>query len=98
MNKSLDRWDRREFLGRMALGGAAALVGLRPQPADAEPPPETTTLRLLSGPVTCIAPQWAAKDLLRSEGFTDVQYIKWDPARDYGQVASGEVDLSLLYS
>jgi NitT/TauT family transport system substrate-binding protein len=97
MNKSLDQWDRRKFLGRMALGGAAALVGLRPKSADAEPPPETTKLRLFDSPVTCIAPQWIAKELLHSEGFTDVQYVKWDPARDYGQIVSGEVDLSLSF-
>jgi NitT/TauT family transport system substrate-binding protein len=75
MTKSLDQWDRREFLGRMALGGAAALVGLRPGRADAEPPPETTKLRLLEIPASCVAPQYIAEELLKAEGFTDVQYL-----------------------
>src|SRR2546430_9854086 len=44
----------------------------------AEPPPETTTIRLYRPPTTnaglCVAPQLVAEDLLRAEGFTHVQY------------------------
>ena len=46
-------WSRREFLGGLTLAGAAGLLGLRPDPAAAEPPPETTTLRLPQGPSIC---------------------------------------------
>ena len=42
MNNSADQWDRREFLRGAALAGTAGLVGLRPDRALAEPPPETT--------------------------------------------------------
>src|SRR5262249_16739854 len=47
---------------------------------------------------TCTAPEYVAKELLHSEGFTELQYIKWDPALGTAaQVASGEVDLSVSF-
>jgi len=101
MTKSLDQWDRREFLGRMALAGAAALVGLRPQPADAEPPPETTKLRIHENPLTCIAPQIVAQELLHAEGFTEVRYVRyptdiqhWPPE----DLLAGEVDITFSFT
>jgi NitT/TauT family transport system substrate-binding protein len=51
----------------------------------------------MDSPVTCIAPQWIAKELLHSEGFTDVQYVMWDLASGYAQIVKGEVDLSLSF-
>lgn len=84
-------WNRRAFLGGLALGGAAALLGLQPRRAGAEPPPEVARLRLFQGRGICIAPQYVVKELLWAEGFTDVQYIRpqegpgkpssWPPAR-----------------
>ena len=65
-------WSRREFLGGLTLAGTAGLLGLRPAPAAAEPPPETTKLRLGQGASICQAPLYVAEELLRSEGFTDV--------------------------
>jgi len=63
---------RREFLRGVA--GVAALVGAGHGRADAEPPPETTKLRLLKSPTICWAPQYLAEELLKAEGFTDVTY------------------------
>ncbi len=40
-------WDRREFVkGVAALAGSAGLLGYDVKPAVAEPPPETTKIRL----------------------------------------------------
>ena len=39
-------WTRRRFLGGVTLAGMAGLLGLHAGPVAAEPPPETTTLRL----------------------------------------------------
>src|SRR5437667_6411319 len=64
-------WGRREFLEWLALAGAAGLLGLRPERVDAEPPPETTKLRLGRNPSLCASPMYLAEDLLQSEGFTD---------------------------
>src|SRR5262245_14413470 len=73
-----DDWRRRDFLTRSALAGAAGLLGVTPALVAAEPPPETTRIRLASTPAVCFAPQFVAKDLLRTEGFTDVQYVRAD--------------------
>jgi hypothetical protein len=71
-----DQWNRREFLTNAALAGTGALLGLQSNSLAAEPPPETTKLRLIRGPSICQAPQTASEELLRSEGFTDVQEVK----------------------
>jgi NitT/TauT family transport system substrate-binding protein len=62
---------RRQFLRAMATAGVTGLAGWRPPIASAEPPPETTRLRLVRIPSICQAPQYVADDLFRSEGFTD---------------------------
>lgn len=79
-------WSRRDFVRGLTLAGTAGLVGLRSGQADADPPPETTRLRLYEGPVTCLAPQYVAQELLLSEGFTDVRYAKFSQ-RDQGPAA-----------
>ena len=66
---------RRDFLSRAAAVGLALLLG-RPRLARAEPPPETTTIRIPHTPAICLAPQYLAEDLLRLEGFTDIRYIE----------------------
>ena len=72
------RVSRRKFLGGVTLAGAVGLLGLHPRPVAAEPPPETTTLRLIQTSGICSAPQYVAEDLLHAEGFADVQYLKRD--------------------
>ena len=72
----MSQTTRREFANGMALTAAAVILGVSPKPADAEPPPEITRLTLPKFPFdhACLAPQWIADDLLRAEGFTDIQY------------------------
>ncbi|HVE49117.1 MAG TPA: ABC transporter substrate-binding protein [Casimicrobiaceae bacterium] len=55
----------------MTLG--LGLIGTRA--VAAEPPPETTRLRLGKVPSICLAPQYVAEDLLRAEGFSQIQYV-----------------------
>ena len=51
-------WDRRDFLTSIAaVAGSAGLFGLNPDVVAAEPPPETTRLRLTPTPAICLAPQ-----------------------------------------
>jgi len=64
--------SRRAFLGGLTLAGTVGVLGLHSKRAAAEPPPETTRLRLAQNPTLCSAPQFAADELLRLEGFTDV--------------------------
>jgi NitT/TauT family transport system substrate-binding protein len=66
------QFSRRNFLGGLTLAGMAGLLALRPDPVAAEPPPETTKLRLVRTPSICQAPQYVAEELLRTAGFADV--------------------------
>src|SRR5215831_17676951 len=68
-------FSRRRFLGGLTLAGTAGLLGLRPALVAAEPPPETRRIRLIKITGICVAPQYVADDLLRVEGFTDVEYV-----------------------
>jgi len=63
----------------------------------AEPPPEITAIKLVrSLSALCVAPQYLAEELLRSEGFTDIQYAEKNAGLAiYKALASGEVDLSM---
>jgi NitT/TauT family transport system substrate-binding protein len=90
---------RRELLrGAVAAGAAATLAG-RSRTADAEPPPETTRVTLLQTASMCQAPQYIAEDLLRGEGFTDVQYIRKDGPRAIADaLASGEASINMHFS
>ena len=91
--------SRREFLGGLVLAGAAGLLGLKPNPSAAEPPPETTKIRLGLTPGICQAPKYVAEELLRSEGFADVQYLKKEGTVGIEKaLASGEVDIDMDFA
>ena len=97
LNDPREMWSRRRFLDRLALAGAAGLLGLQPEhAAAAEAPPETKRLRLGRFPydVACVAPIWVMEDLLRAEGFTDIQYVlsTTPPGVD---VAEGRLDFGI---
>jgi NitT/TauT family transport system substrate-binding protein len=49
--------SRRRFLAGLSAAGAASLVGVH-QSRAAEPPPETTTVRLAKIKGICISPQY----------------------------------------
>jgi NitT/TauT family transport system substrate-binding protein len=92
--------DRRAFLAGASALGASSLLSY-PQIALAEPPPETMKLTLTENPITCLAPQYVAQELLYSEGFTDVRYLKfpsetklWPPEG----LVSGEIDIALTFN
>ena len=94
-------WSRREVLGGLILAGAAGFLGLKPNPVAAEPPPETTTLRLAQSPGDlCQAPQYVAEQFLRDEGFTEVQYVKKEKDGIRGSeiaLASGEANINMCF-
>lgn len=89
-------WSRREFVSRLTLAGTAGLIGAPAKADPAEPPPETTTIKLQRSSAVCFAPYYVAEDLLRGEGFTDVQYVKEELGAAFQrQLLSGEVDFSV---
>ncbi len=86
----------------LAAAGAALLsacssgvergAGLR---ASVEGPPEITTIRMSRGPLSSFASQALATDLLKDEGFTDVQYPAMAPEAVFPSLAAGTVDMAL---
>jgi NitT/TauT family transport system substrate-binding protein len=86
--------SRRTFLRSVTLAGTAGLLGMRPRSAGAEPPPETKRIRIAQIPAICVAPQYIAEELLRGEGFTDVQYVKVPQAQNLKSSLAGDIDLS----
>jgi len=94
-NRSSNGWSRRAFLTTAALAGTGSLLGLQSNLSAAEPPPETTKIKLAQSPALCTAPQIVADELLRGEGFTDIQHVKKGSAAVYKAVASGEAHLGM---
>ena len=90
--------ERRTFVKALAAAGAGLLRHAGSGFA-AEPPPETTRIRLVRSPAICIAPLYLAEDLLRLEGFTDVEYVPFKTGNLFTEaVATGKVDLALNFS
>lgn len=87
---------RRAFLTAVTAAGAGTLIG-RTSAIAAEPPPETQRVRLFKFPGICQAPLYVAEDLLRAEGFTDVQYVESPPSTVYEQLGSGAIDFTQWY-
>ncbi len=90
--------SRRDFLATLSAAAAGSVVGIRTTLA-AEAPPETTTIRLGRLRSLCLAPEYAAEELLRAEGFTDIRYVPVGagiPASE--KIAGGEVDFSLNFA
>jgi NitT/TauT family transport system substrate-binding protein len=84
--------SRRRFLASLSAAGA---IGFVAPTASAEPPPETTSVRL---PMflkisDCQAPEYISEELLRAEGFTDVRFVTAGTGPDSSDwIAHGEVD------
>ena len=84
--------SRRRFLAGLTTVGAAVFVGARGA-SSAEAPLETTTVRFTKSPGICIAPQYVAEELIRAEGFTDLQYVDATAGLTSTAILSrGEVD------
>jgi NitT/TauT family transport system substrate-binding protein len=60
---------------------------------------ESPRLRVVQTPSMCQSPLYVAQDLLRSEGFTDLQYIKKPGPKWNGlAIASGEADITMHFA
>jgi NitT/TauT family transport system substrate-binding protein len=92
-------WSRREFLAKATLAGAAGILGLEPSSSAAEPPPETTRLKIADlERGICVAPQYVAEELLRGEGFTELQYLRKQTQNDrLRAVATGEAHIIVTF-
>jgi NitT/TauT family transport system substrate-binding protein len=93
--------NRRDVLRGLAATGAVS--GLDLGRAAAEPAPETPRIRLSKVPSVCVAPQYVAEEFLKSEGFTDVQYVGEKGAGIGGlplakAMGAGEVDVAMNFA
>jgi len=86
---------RRQFLQRASLIGAVSCLGIPRTLAAAEPPPETTKIRLVHAPSICAAPQYIAEEFLRMDGFTDVQYLPLGTRNGPYALADGRGDIAM---
>ena len=91
--------NRRQFVRGMAVAGAAGVLGMGTEVFAAEPPPETNRIRIAHNPNNCYAPQYMAEDLLRGEGFSDLQYVRVAGSASIPPaLATGAIDLSMAFS
>ena len=86
---------RRRLLATLSSATAASLFD--GMVSGQEAPLETTTIRLGKIPGVCIAPQYVAEELLRGEGFTDVQYVELSAANVYTGFTAGTIDISMAF-
>ncbi len=86
--------NRRRFLTSMSLAAATGLTAFPRSMASAEPPPETTSVRLGRPAAACLAPLYMAEELLHEEGFTDVQYVQSPPGA-FTLVPDGKIDFDM---
>jgi NitT/TauT family transport system substrate-binding protein len=101
----VDRLSRREFLkitAGLGLSAAAMTVleacGVQPRAVNlAEEKLETTSIKMPMTSGLCHAPQYLAEDILKSEGFTDVQYVKMTSGQIIDSLVAGETDISLHF-
>jgi NitT/TauT family transport system substrate-binding protein len=90
--------SRRRFLGTLTSLGAAGLLGA-PISLAQEAPPETTSIRIAKIAGICIAPQYVADELLRAEGFADIQYVATDAGIPAAlSLARGKVDFTANFA
>ena len=89
---------RRRFLTTLSLAGAAGLLGASPARAT-EGALETTAIRLYKIANVCVAPQFVAAELLRTEGFTEIRYIEGASSVEINEaVTSGKVDFNMHFA
>ena len=91
--------NRRCFLAGLSSVAAAGLVDASKVLSE-EAPLEPTRIRLYDWTGLCIAPQFVAEELLKSEGFTDVQYLRDDASGSLPNplLASGAIDINSQFS
>jgi NitT/TauT family transport system substrate-binding protein len=90
--------SRRRFLTTLSGAGAVGLFRARGVLA-AEGPLETTSVRLFKSSLICsAAPQYAAEELLRAEGFKEIVYVEVPRNEVLQAFAEGRVDFSVTFA
>jgi NitT/TauT family transport system substrate-binding protein len=87
-------FSRRTFIANASALSAASLLGVS-RPAVAEPPPEVKKIRLVHAAAICLSPQYIAEELLRLEGFSDIEYVDTPVAKGLTLVEDGRADMTM---
>lgn len=86
--------NRRRFMVGLSAVGAAGLAGV-PTSLHAEPPPETTTIRLALPGAACNGPLAIVEELLREEGFANIER-KPSTTTSWNLLPDGDVDIDMM--
>ena len=89
-----DEVRRKLMLQGIALG-ATGLLGNVTQPRADENRIETTKIRITHAPSICTAPQYLAEELLRLEGFTNIEYLPLGTRNGPRAIADGRADMTM---
>jgi len=87
---------RRDFLACSSALGAAGLFGLPHHALAADPPAESTRVRLVHAPYACFGPMYLAEEFFRMEGIADWEYLPLG-SRNGGidAIADGRADITM---
>src|SRR5215831_20161018 len=89
---------RRRLLIALSGAGAAGLFHA-PRVLAAEEQLETTSVRLFKSSLICsAAPQYAAEELLRAEGFKEIEYVEAARQQFPQAFADGKVDFTVTFA
>ena len=66
--------------------------------SHAAPALETTRVRLVHDPSICVAPQYLAEDLLRVEGFKEIEYVAGTDGLGTKLIAAGRADVMMEFA
>ena len=93
---------RRSLMQALAAAGIVGLSGRFASAAMTEPPPETTRIRLSKVPSACLAPQFVAEELLRAEGFDQIEYVglamQGGGVPGAQRMGAGEIDIAMNFA
>jgi NitT/TauT family transport system substrate-binding protein len=86
---------RRRFLAGASALAAAGLSSAYRAALAADPPAELRKIRLLHIPAICHAPQYLAEEMLRLEGFAEIEYVPLGTRYIPDALAEGKADLTM---
>ena len=87
--------SRRQLLTHAMAISAASLIGINHRTSANEGGLETTRIRITHAPSICTAPQYLAEELLRMEGFTQIEYLSLGTRYGPYAVAAGRADMTM---
>jgi len=85
--------NRRRFLATLTATGLTSLMGAGK--SYSQEPPEVRTIRFVHTPAICVSPQYLAEEMLRLEGFSDVEYVDIPTTRTLTLLEDGRADMTM---